>query len=63
MTIQEIIFLVVESIEGGFEARALGKSIFTQAETLSELREQIKNAIKCHFEPENNVLEVLLIKK
>ena len=63
MTIQEIIFLVEESIEGGFEARALGESIFTQAETLSELREQIKDAIKCHFEPENNVLEVLLIKK
>ena len=63
MTIQEIIFLVEESIEGGFEARALGESIFTQAETLSELREQIKDAVKCHFEPENNVLEVLLIKK
>ena len=63
MTIQEIIFLVEEPIEGGFEARALGESIFTQAETLSELREQIKDAIKCHFEPENNVLEVLLIKK
>jgi hypothetical protein len=53
MKIQEIIFLVEESIEGGFEARALGESIFTQAETLSELREQIKDAIKCHFEPEN----------
>ncbi len=50
---QEIIFLVEESLEGGFEAKALGESIFTQAETAPELRENIKDAIKCHFEPEN----------
>ena len=50
---QEIIFLVEESLEGGFEAKALGESIFTQAETVSELRENIKDAIMCHFEPEN----------
>ncbi len=32
---KEIIFVVEESKEGGFEARALGFPIFTEAETLS----------------------------
>ncbi len=46
----EIIFLVEESIEGGFEARALDHSIFTQGETFEELKEMVKDAVKCHFE-------------
>jgi predicted RNase H-like HicB family nuclease len=46
----EIIFLVEEAGEGGFVARALGESIVTQAETMKELKEMIKDAVKCHFE-------------
>ncbi len=46
----EIIFLVTESLEGGYEAKALGHSIFTQAETIEELKEAVKDAIRCHFE-------------
>ena len=46
----EIIFVVEESLEGGYEARALGYSIFTQAETLEELKTAIRDAIHCHFE-------------
>ena len=45
----EILFLVEEAIEGGFNARAIGESIFTQAETLDELKIQIKDAINIHF--------------
>jgi hypothetical protein len=48
----EIIFQVEESPGGGFEARALGHSIFTQAESLDELREMVRDAVRCHFEPE-----------
>jgi hypothetical protein len=33
----EIIFKVIESPEGGYEARALSASIFAEAETLPEL--------------------------
>jgi len=44
----EVFFWVEEAIEGGDTARALGESIFTQAETLDELREEIKEAITCH---------------
>uniref|UniRef100_A0A7V0Z7R1 2-oxoisovalerate dehydrogenase n=1 Tax=candidate division WOR-3 bacterium TaxID=2052148 RepID=A0A7V0Z7R1_UNCW3 len=46
---KEIIFIVEESLDGGYEARALGYSIFTEAETLEELRLAIKDAVKCHF--------------
>ncbi len=35
----EIIFLVEESPEGGFEAKALGHSIYPEAETLEELKQ------------------------
>lgn len=46
----EIVFLVEEAPEGGFSARALGESIFTQAGTLAELREQVRDAVRCHFD-------------
>ena len=45
----EIIFLVEESVDGGYEAKALGYSIFTEAETLAALKTAIKDAVKCHF--------------
>ncbi len=47
---KEIIFLIKESPEGGFEAEALGQAIFTEADTVDELRRQIKDAVSCHFE-------------
>lgn len=50
MKANEIIFLVEESLEGGYEARAIGESIFTEAETLDELKSNIKDAVHCHFE-------------
>lgn len=46
----EIVFLIEEAAEGGFSARALGESIFTQADTFEELREQVRDAVRCHFD-------------
>ncbi len=46
----EIIFIVEESLEGGYEARALGTSIHTEAENLIELKDSIKDAVKCHYD-------------
>lgn len=57
---REIIFLVEEDPEGGFTAQALGHSIFTEGETLAELRENIKDALKCHFEETEGPLLVRL---
>jgi len=49
MAESEIIFSVQESPEGGYEARALGHSIFTQADTIEELKSMIRDAVSCHF--------------
>ena len=46
----EIIFVIEEAVEGGFIARALGESIFTEAETLDTLRQQVRDAVNCHFD-------------
>jgi hypothetical protein len=45
-----IVFLVAESPEGGFDARALGEPIFTQAETIEELRNSVRDAVRCHLD-------------
>ena len=46
----EIIFLVEDAAEGGYCARALGYSIFTEAESIDELRSNVRDAIACHFD-------------
>ncbi|HUU92103.1 MAG TPA: 2-oxoisovalerate dehydrogenase E1 subunit beta [Phycisphaerae bacterium] len=46
----EIVFQVEEDPDGGFTARAAGASIFTEADTVEALRENIREAVCCHFE-------------
>jgi hypothetical protein len=48
----ELIFLVEEAPEGGYTARALGESIFTEADTIADLHRQVRDAVECHFEEE-----------
>ena len=45
----EILFIVDEAAEGGYTARAVGASIFTEADNLDELRTAIRDAVRCHF--------------
>lgn len=47
-----VIFLVEEALEGGYEACAFSYSIYTQAETVEELREMVRDAVRCHFAEE-----------
>ncbi len=54
----EIIFLVEESPEGGYTARALGHSIFTEADATAELQSQIRDAVRCHF-PEDQAPKLI----
>ena len=49
---KKIIFLIEEALEGGYTARALGESIFTEGETLEEIKNNIKDAVDCHFDNE-----------
>ena len=46
----EIIFLIEDAVEGGYTARALGESIFTEGDDLDDLRANIRDAVDCHFE-------------
>jgi hypothetical protein len=46
----ELIFLVEEAAEGGYTARALGQSIFTEGDSLDILRAEIRDAVRCHFD-------------
>ena len=50
MKTKEIIFIVNESLDGGFEAKAVGFPIFTEAETEDELKKNITEAVRCHFD-------------
>ena len=45
-----IVFVVEEAPDEGLCARALGESIFTQAPTMAELRERVRDAVRCHFD-------------
>jgi hypothetical protein len=46
----ELIFVVEEAPEGGYTARALGASIFTEADTMADLQESIRDAVRCHYD-------------
>lgn len=46
----KLIFLVEEALEGGYTALALGQSIFTEADTMDELRANIREVVKSHYD-------------
>lgn len=45
----EIHFMVEEAPEGGFLARAVGEDIFTEADDMQGLHQQLRDAVRCHF--------------
>ncbi len=49
----EIVFEVAEAREGGYTARAVGHSIFTEADTFDELREMAREAVRTHFDEDD----------
>lgn len=60
----EIIFSVEEAPEGGYTARARGHAIFTEADTLDELRALVRDAVRCHFDADvrPNLIRLHLVK-
>jgi hypothetical protein len=46
----EIIFKVTEAVEGWYDAKALGYSIYTQGENWDDLKEMARDAVLCHFD-------------
>lgn len=61
---EEIFFIVEESPEGGFIAKALGVSIFSEADTMEELRKEVVDAVKCHFDDEKRrIIRLHIVKE
>jgi len=60
MSASEVVFAVEESPEGEYEAQALGYAIFTQADSLSELREMVRDAVACHFDEDERPMSLRL---
>jgi hypothetical protein len=62
---EEIIFSVRESAEGGYEAAALGFDIFTEADDMIQLRTQVRDAVRCHFDAEQapRVIRLHLVRE
>ena len=47
----ELVFFVEEAQEGGYPARGVGEAVFTEADTMEELRQAVRDAVRCHVEP------------
>ncbi len=60
---EEVIFLVEESDEGGYIAKGMGVSIITEAESIEELKVSIKEAIRCHYDNDSPKLVRLHLVK
>ncbi len=48
----EIIFVVEDSADGGYLARAMGVSIYTQSDSVEALHDRVRDAVRCHFDAE-----------
>jgi hypothetical protein len=61
----EVFFLVEEAVEGGYTAKALGESIFTEGETIADLKINIVEAVKCHFDADKlpKIIRLHLVKE
>lgn len=59
MTTSELIFLVEEDPEGGYNGKALGQSIFVQGDTFEALKANIKDAVACHFDAQEDIPRII----
>ena len=59
MKVKEIIFMVEEDPEGGYTAKAFEQSIFTEADTLEKLKKNIKDALKCHYDKDEDIPSII----
>jgi hypothetical protein len=59
----EIIFTVRKSPEGGYVARALDYPICMQADTMDDLKVNVADAVRCHFNDGEPLPEVRLVEQ
>ncbi len=63
--VNEVIFMVEEAPEGGYTSHALGHSIFTEGDSWDELKVNVQDAVRCHFEPASmpSIIRLHLVKE
>ncbi len=59
MSVKELVFVVEDDPEGGYSARALGQSIFVQGESFENLKDNIKDALECHFDTREEIPAII----
>ena len=61
---KEIIFEITQESDGGFVAECLTESIFTQADTWEELREEVRDAVEGYFfdQPKPKAIRLHLVR-
>jgi hypothetical protein len=61
---EEIIFVVEESDEGGYVAKGLGISIYTQGDTMEDLKTAVIDAVRCHFDDQKKrIIRLHIVKE
>ena len=62
--VNEIVFTVTESLDGGYEATAYGHGIYTQCDEYDELPAILRDAVKCHFDETElpNLIRIHLVR-
>jgi hypothetical protein len=61
---EELIFVVEESVEGGYIAKGLGVSIYTQGDTIEDLKTAVIDAVRCHFDDQKKrIIRLHIVKE
>ena len=65
MAEKEITFLVKEAPEGGYTARAVGESIFTEGDDWQDLQRMVRDVLELRFDEGErpSVIHLLLVKE
>jgi hypothetical protein len=60
-SMNQIVFEVVESADGGYEASALGYRIHTQGDNWDDLKAMVQDAVRCHFDKDKRPAMIRLL--
>jgi hypothetical protein len=55
----ELVFQVEEDADGGFTAKAAGAAIFTEADSIEELRRNVREAVECYYDRPSDMPKVI----
>ena len=57
----EIVFEITGTQDGGYDARAVGHIIFTQGSDWTDLKEMVRDAVLCHFDDDDHPAKITFL--